>query len=495
MPASKSDYYAVLGVFRDATQEEIKRAYLEAAQRLHPDKNVAAGETELFLEVQQAYEILSNPKRRSQYDATLPPEIDEGNRFIKHEVFFSRPNLVRLGEDQLVYVLLEVGPREEKTDQAPASPLNLCLVLDRSTSMQGEKMDTLKAAAIQLLRSLRPQDVLSVVAFSDRAEVIVPASISIDKKKQEGRIQMMQCSGATEIYHGLEAGLKEVRRTRDPSRVNHIILLTDGNTYGDEQACLQLAEEAAIQNIGITGMGIGHEWNDIFLDALAGKTGGSSAYISNPKDIQRLLVDKFKALVSTYADEVLLEFKEQENIRINYAFRLQPEGGAIEIQLPMRLGPILRDTPLHVLLEVVVGPEALEEPDVLLLNGSLKTSVTSNPLPVPPIRLHLTREVRQDPSADPPPTRILSALSRLTLYRMQERAQIAVEAGQIDVAIRHLQNLATHLLSQGEHSLAKTALFEADNLERMHAFSASGSKDIKYMTRALLLSGGKEKAG
>lgn len=495
MSPSKPDYYAVLGVFRDATQEEIKHAYLEAAQRLHPDKNVAAGETELFLEIQQAYEVLSNPKRRNQYDATLPPEIDEGNRFVKHEIHFSRPNLVQLGEDQLMYVLLEVGPREEKPEQAPAPPLNICLVLDRSTSMQGEKMDILKATAIQLLRSLRPQDVLSIVAFSDRAEVIVPASISLDKKKQEGRIQMMQTSGATEIFYGLEAGLKEVRRTLDPSRVNHIILLTDGNTYGDEQACLQLAEEAALQNIGITGMGIGHEWNDIFLDALASKTGGSSAYISNPKDIEHLLVDKFKALVSTYADEVLLEFKERDNIRIKYAFRLQPEGGAVETRSPMRLGPILRDTPLHVLLEVVVGADALDTNEVLLINGSLKTSVTANPMPIPPIRIHLTREVLKTPSAEPPPTRILSALSRLTLYRMQERAQSAVEAGQIDVAVRHLQNLATHLLSQGEHSLAKTALFEADNLERMHAFSVSGSKDIKYKTRALLLRSGKEKAG
>lgn len=72
MPANKPDHYAVLGVFRDASQEEIKRAYFDAAQRLHPDKNVAAGETELFLEIQQSYEILSNPKRRNLYDATLP---------------------------------------------------------------------------------------------------------------------------------------------------------------------------------------------------------------------------------------------------------------------------------------------------------------------------------------------------------------------------------------------------------------------------------------
>lgn len=493
MAVSKPDLYSILGVFRDATQEEIKRAYFEAAQRLHPDKNVAAGETELFLEIQQAYEILSNPKRRSQYDATLPPEETEANRFIRHEVLYSRPNLVRIGEEQLVYVLLEIGPREEQSTELPTPPLNICLVLDRSTSMQGEKMDILKATAIQLLRSLRPQDVLSVVAFSDRAEVIVPASISLDKKRQEASIQMMQPSGGTEIYYGLEAGMREIRRTIDPSRVNHLILLTDGNTYGDEQACLQLADEAAMYNIGITGMGIGNEWNDIFLDALASKTGGSSAYISNPKDIERFLVEKFKALVSMYADEVLLEYQDQEHVRVNYAFRLQPEGGHIEVTKPLRFGPILRDTPLHVMLELIVGPQALTGDDVMLMNGQLKVSINSQSMPVPPIRLRLTRTVDESPSAEGPPTRILKALSRLTLYRMQERAQTAVTDGRYEAASRHLQNLATHLLSQGENSLAKTALLEAENLERMHSWTTSGSKDIKYSTRALLLGSGKEK--
>lgn len=491
MPFNKQDHYAILGVFRDASQEEIKRAYFEAAQRLHPDKNVAAGETELFLEIQKAYEILSNPKRRNLYDATLPPEI-EVNSALKHEILFSRPNLVSLSEPQLVYALLEIGTRAEK-DSLPTPPLNICLVLDRSTSMQGDKMDMVKATAIQLLRSLRPEDVLSVIAFSDYAEVIVPAAINMDIKKQEGRIQMMQASGATEIYNGLQAGLKEIRRTLDPSRVNHIILLTDGQTYGDEQACLKLAEEAAAHNVGITGMGIGNDWNDIFLDALAGKTGGSSAYISKPKDIQRLLVDKFNALISTYADDVLLEFKIPEHVKLNYVFRLQPEGGSVELESPMHLGPILRDTPLHVLFEFLVSPPALADDTVELLNGALKASITVRPTPVPPIRINLKREVHNNPSMDPPPSRILSALSQLTLYRMQERARAAADQGHYDSASRHLKNLATHLLSQGENSLAKTALFEADNLERMHAWSAGGTKNIKYNTRALLLAGQKEK--
>lgn len=492
MSASQTDHYSALGVLRDATQEEIKRAYLEAAQRLHPDKNTVAGETELFLGVQQAYEVLSNPVRRSQYDATLPPENPAARKLIRHKILFSRPNLVKLKEAQLLYVLLEIEPAERQSGGLPAPPLNLCLVLDRSTSMQGEKMDVLKAASIQLMRSMRPQDVLGIVAFSDRAEVIVPASVNLDRRRQESSIQMIQPAGGTEIFHGLELGLREINRALDPSRVNHIILLTDGDTYGDEQACLKLAEQAARQNVGVTGMGVGYEWNDIFLDALAGRTGGSSVYISEPRDIERYLVEKFKSLTNTYADEVLLEFQRQDHIRLNFAFRLQPEGGEVEAAPAMRLGPIMRETPLHVLLEFIVEPEALEEESVLLLDGYLKVSVITQPLPVPPIRLRLARDICQTPGAEVPPPQVLKALSRLTLYRMQERAQSAADGGRFDEAARHLQNLATHLLSQGENAIAKTALLEAQSLENQRAWSKSGSKDIKYQTRALLLGSGKE---
>ncbi|HEY2979777.1 MAG TPA: DnaJ domain-containing protein [Anaerolineales bacterium] len=493
MPSKQPDYYEILGVLRSASQEDIKRAYFEAAQRLHPDKNKAPGETEIFLGIQQAYEVLANPSRRVKYDATLPAA-EEVHGSVKHEFSFSRRNLVKLGEPQLIYALLEAEPREEQSDKIAAPPLNVCLVLDRSTSMQGEKMDVVKTAAIQLLRSLRPQDIFSVVMFSDKAEVLVPAAYQVERNRQESSIQMMQASGATEIFQGLEMGLREVRRGLDPSRVNHVILLTDGHTYGDEPACLQLAEEAGAQNIGISGIGIGSEWNDIFLDALASRTGGSSAYISKPQDIQRVLIDKFKALANIFADEVLLEYEPVEGIEMKYAFRLQPEGGPISLEKAVRLGPILQDVPLHVLFEFVIQPAALKKETITLLKGTLKISLSGRPQPTPPIELNLTRDVEAEPASEPPPTKILRALSRLTLYRLQERARDEADGGNFDTATRHLKNLASHLLSQGEGQLARTALLEAENLQRMRSWSAEGSKEIKYSTRALLLTDVKEKA-
>ena len=484
MSAGKQDYYSLLGLRRDATPEDIKRAYFEAAQKLHPDKNTAAGETELFLGVQQAYEVLSNTTRRAQYDATLPPE----KKIIlpyRYELICSRPNLIHLDEPQMLYVILELeAPLEAR--QSPAPPLNVCLVLDRSTSMQGEKMDVAKAAAVQVLRGLRPQDVLSVVTFSDRAEVVIPASFYQERSRLESKIQMIKPSGATEIYQGLESGVNEVMRSIDSKRVNHIILLTDGHTYGDEQECLALASRISERGIGISALGIGREWNDIFLDVLATRTGGSSAYIEDPRDIKRLLLEKFNALAQTYAEEVVLKLKPIEGIDLSYAFRLQPDPSRIVMDSVLRLGTILQDAVTQVLFEYIIQPKAVKSELATVLEGTLKVSIASQSLPVPPLQVRLTRPVDATPETQPPPPKIVQALSRLMLYRMQERAQEEIRNGRIETATRHLQRLASNLLSQGERSLAQTIMLEVDHLQKQNVLSSEGSKKMNYGTRALL---------
>ena len=401
MSPQKQDHYSILGVTRDASQEEIKRAYLESAQRLHPDRNVAAGETELFLEVQQAYETLSNARRRAQYDATLPPEI-KINLPYEHSLVYSRSSLVRMEEPQMLYIILEMqAPVESR--RAPSPPLNVCIVLDRSTSMSGEKMDVVKATAIQILRNLRQQDILSVVTFSDRAEAIIPAAYHQDRARLEARIQMIQPSGGTEIFQGLEAGAREGVRSLDAKRLNHIILLTDGQTYGDEQECIELASKLGERGVGISAMGIGKEWNDIFLDVLATRTGGSSAYIAEPKDIKKLLLEKFNALAQVYAEEVNLIPEPVEGAQLSYAFRLQPDPGVIMMdETTLRLGPILQETSTRVIFEYIIHPTAVKSERATVMDATLKASISSTPLPVPSYRMRLQRPVSDKAEADCP---------------------------------------------------------------------------------------------
>jgi len=491
MKPEQQDYYAILGVARDASQEEIKRAYFEAAQKLHPDKNTTAGETELFLGAQQAYEALSNPKRRALYDATLAPQVKIQLPY-EYNLIYSRPTMVHLNEPQMLYLLVELETPAEAR-RAPAPPLNVCLVLDRSTSMQGEKMDMVKSTAIQVLRNLRSQDIFSVVTFSDRAEVIIPAAYDQDRTRLESRIQMIKPSGATEIFQGLEAALNEVRRSLDSKRINHIVLLTDGHTYGDEQQCLALASQAAELGIGISAMGIGREWNDIFLDILATRTGASSAFISEAKDIKRLLLEKFNALAHTYADEVILEINPLDGIELSYAFRLQPDPAPVMIdELPLRLGPILQDTSTRVIFEYIIQPKAVKSDILTFLDGALKVLIASRPFPVPPLRMHLQRPISDLAETDPPPAEVVQALSRLMLFRMQDRARKEIEKGNLDTATRQLQALAANLLTQGERSLAQTIMLEVDHIQQKNTLSAEGSKKINYGTRALFVAPSKK---
>lgn len=492
MSATQRDYYAVLGVPRDASPEEIKRAYFEAAQKLHPDKNTAAGETELFLGVQQAYETLSNPDRRKQYDATLPVEEEAVRLPYRHKIIQSRTSLMKLGEPQMQYVILELEPPEEAR-KASSPPLNLALVIDRSTSMMGQKMDVLKAAAIQVLNSLRPQDILSVVTFSDRAEVIIPAAYHQERSKLEPRIHAIHPSGATEIFQGLEAGVKEVMRSVDSKRVNHIILLTDGHTYGDEQQCLALATKLAEKGIGVSGMGIGGEWNDSFLDALSTRTGGSCAHISDPQDIKRILLEKFNALTQTFAEEVTLDVRPVDGIEISYVFRLQPDPMPIPaVGERYHLGAILQDTSTSVIFEYIIQPKAVKSDTLTFMDGTLKVSMGAQPLPIPPLRMRLSCPVTDTPAEGSPPLEIHKALSRLTLYRMQERARKEIERGNFDTATRQLQALADNLMSQGERSLAHTIALEVDSIKKQHSLSAEGSKKMKYGTRSLFLASPKK---
>jgi Ca-activated chloride channel family protein len=474
-------------LMRNASAEDIRQAYFEAARRFHPDINTALGDTEFFLDIQKAYEVLSNPKERARYDLKLPPE-KPADKPLDLRVIFSRRSLIRLAEPQLIYVLMEFSP-PANFQIPPAPSLNLCLVLDRSTSMKGVSMDVVKSTAIQIMRKMKPQDIFSVIAFSDRAEKVIPAKRSTELDKLETRIRMLQPSGGTEIFSGLELGCNEIISNLNQATVNHIILLTDGRTYGDEEKCINLAKRVSEQGIGISGLGIGSEWNDNFLDALASCTGGSSIYISRPQDIQKTLMEKFTRLGSSYAEESRLDFKVPEGIELRYAFRLQPEAGLLSFESPMMLGPILRETSLRILMEFVVQPLESSHKALTLFDGKISVVLTDEKTPMRPIPIRLSRPVAEEPDPDTPSTEIVEALSRLKLYRLQEQARLEVTAGEYGQASEHLQRLATHLLAQGERGLARTALLEAEHIQQNKSFSQQGRKEIKYGTRALLTSG------
>jgi len=479
----EQDYYATLGVSPTATATDIKRAYRRLARQYHPDAADAPKSTSLlFRLVQEAYDVLSDPQQRTQYDQAHRRFQTARSSPLSLKITPSHKQLGLMGEDQVFYALLELTPAVSQ--DVTRMPLNLCLVLDRSTSMQGARLQRVKEATHYIIDYLQDADYFSLVTFSDRAEVVLPAQRAIDKAIAKSRVSMVHSSGGTEILQGLLAGLDQVQRWQTSQTINHVILLTDGQTYGDEQECLAQAVEAGQQGISVSTMGIGQDWNDQLLDAIASRSGGTSAYIDSAAKIMTVFRDKIHGLSSIFARNLQLTLLAKGSARLKDVFGISPEITRLGLaSMPIELGHLERATPLGILVELLVTTEAVGE--MPLLTATVEGDVAALNMP----GVHVTADtevvVADRPDDQPVPPVIVGALGKLAIFRMQEKTMVELERGDVERASQRLETMATRLLNIGETELAKAALLEAGRLARTGHISPEGRKKIRYGTRSL----------
>lgn len=479
--------YERLGLPRDASPEEIRHAYRQLALRLHPDINVKQGETELFIDIQHAYNRLADPAKKADYDANLPAEADIESP-ISVKLHYSQPSLLRLTEPQVIYALMELRLHPDTSMLVSTTPLNVALVVDCSTSMQGIRLDTVKLTAIDLIRHLQPRDIFSLVKFNDRAELLIPAGSRSEIKSTEMKIQLLQAGGGTEIFKGLEMGFSQVSQFLSKDRVNHIILITDGRTYGDEVSCEKLADQSTAMGIGISALGIGSQWNDKFLDRITSKTGGICRYVSDIGAIRTSLLGEITRLGSSLADQINFSYQPPYEVQLHSAFRLQPDPSPLVLGSPLTLGYMPRFGAMKIALEFLIKEIPDQTVDFTLARGFINYEIPRHKIKTHYVqRLILDRLVTKEPVKEDPPIEILNAMKLIALYRMQERASEAMGQGDINAATRHMENLATHLLNKGEQEFADSVREEVAYIRRNQSFSEDGEKRIKYGTRSLLL--------
>lgn len=481
------DPYTILGISRSATDDEIRKAYRRLAQRLHPDKNPNNLGAEMqFRDVNLAYNLLMDPIAKRDYDLFIAAE-DHHDTYFTLRVTPSKRAVLDLPEEQVIYLLAEIFPAPQMGDgKGKETHVNLTLVLDISNSMKGSRMERVKIAAQRLIEDLSPEDVISVVVFNDRASVIIPATNPTDKHSLRARISMIAPSGGTEIYQGLVAGIQQNRAYSDTKRINSVILLTDGHTFGDQENCLTLAKQAVDEGIVISAMGLGSDWNDEFLDKLASTTGGATSYINSADMVLRFFHDHVRTLANAFAERLQLTIAPDPDIRLEMAFRLSPNPQPLLIDdhvIP--LSSLQANRPIAILLQFTLPagmPKAFRTVARLVVSGEIMQNRRPQFKAVSDLSLEVTDRVQNDE----PPTAIMEALSKLTLYRLQEKAREALNKGNIEEATKRLNNLATRLLEMGQKELAQATLSEAQRVAQTRALSAQGKMTIKYQTRALV---------
>lgn len=261
---------------------------------------------------------------------------------------------------QVAYVLVEASPTEAVAQVR--MPLNFALVLDHSGSMRGKKLASVKEAVKMVIDHLSPNDYISLVMFSDKAEIIIPSMSARDPQGMKAAVERIKVKGGTNMVRGMRAGLDELRRQIVPYAINRMILLTDGRTIG-EKKCLELAREARGAGVVINPLGIGSDWDEDLLDQIGELSGGAQAeFIRTPEDAMSIFQQQIQSAIDVAVRKAVLTLRLPMGVSPKRATRVLPVISEFDAsvlsdrQIVLPLGDLERNNPQAVLVELLIEP-------------------------------------------------------------------------------------------------------------------------------------------
>jgi len=224
---------------------------------------------------------------------------------VKVDVAVAKPYLLA-GQKQTSYIRVGLtGIPINDTGRRTA--VNVAIVLDKSGSMTGEKLRKAKDAAFASIDRLGPNDIVSVIAYDQTVDVLVPATKVSDRQTLRASIEKLSAGGSTALFAGVSKGAAEVRKFLDRQRVNRIILLSDGQANVGPSSPADLGNLGASlikEGISVTTLGLGLDYNEDLMTQLARKSDGNHYFIENSTDLARQFGYEFDDVLSVVAQEV-----------------------------------------------------------------------------------------------------------------------------------------------------------------------------------------------
>jgi Ca-activated chloride channel family protein len=410
------------------------------------------------------------------------------NNELQLRCIMSKDTVLATDTDQAIYALVEIKAGSGTT--AGSMPANFSLVLDRSGSMDGEKMENLKEAVGYMVDHLSDNDFVSVTIFDDQVETLIPNQPALNRDEIKAKLANVIARGGTQVSDGLKAGLAEVKKGLAKDRVNRILLLTDGQTWDDEDACLKLAEEAGKQGIAITSIGIGDDWNEKLLLQLAERSRGNSHWIQNPISILDVFQQEVEGMQAVAAMNLRVTARMSRGVKPHKVYITAPmivdvsRKAVNNSTVVTELGSLDGKKGQSVLIEARIpsqqsGKFRIGQVEVIY-------DIPSQGITGRTVKTDLFVAITRDASAaSKVNAEVMNLAEKVSAFKLQTRALTEAEAGNIAAATRKLQSAATVLLNLGEEDLAEAAEREILSLKKTGALTSAGTKKLEYGTRKL----------
>ncbi|HEY9600430.1 MAG TPA: macro domain-containing protein [Allocoleopsis sp.] len=197
--------------------------------------------------------------------------------------------------------------------------LNIGLVIDRSGSMHGQKIEYVRQAACYAVHQLLPSDRVSVTIYDDRVETLVPSTLAVQKTNIVRKIQQIQSRGSTALHAGWLQGQNEVARYLNPEHLNRVILLSDGLAnvgVTNPDAIASDVHRLAQQGVSTTTMGVGNDYDQNLLEAMASSGDGNFYYIESPQQLPTIFQAELQGLMATVGHTVSLGIEPQAGVEL-----------------------------------------------------------------------------------------------------------------------------------------------------------------------------------
>jgi Ca-activated chloride channel homolog len=335
-------------------------------------------------------------------------------------------------------------------------PVNVSLVIDRSGSMTGAKIEQAKEAAILALSRLSRQDRVSVIAFDHRVEVVVPAGPFEDFSEMKRRIDAIQPGGQTAIYAAVRQAGQSVGEAVSAERISRIILMSDGQANVGPSSPVELerlGRELGGQGISVTTIGLGLDYSEELMSRLALASDGNHAFVENPEQLADIFNKEFGDVLSVVGQDVDIEIDCPEGVT-----PLRGVGRDIKIDgrhVSLRLNKIGEKQERYLVLELEVakglaqGTSAIADVAVSYLDPKAKSRIAMT------AKAEVTFSASQDEVSRSLNPSVTSAVATQLANERSESAVKTRSAGDIAGAKKQLEQNAAYLRAEADRLQAR----------------------------------------
>src|SRR6185503_910450 len=236
--------------------------------------------------------------------------------------FFTKHAKLEAGREQTVDVLIRITPPALSTirpNWKGRPDLNLSLVLDRSGSMEGEKMIRAREAAMFCGDQMLATDRLSVVTFDDQIEVLFPSEPVTNKEAMKALISRVNARNSTALHEAWVRGGLTVSGNLLDQGINRVVLITDGLANVGVTNTDEIVTQAMglfQRGVSTSTIGIGADFNEDLLMPMAQAGGGNAWHVVEPDDMQHIFQIELEGLIAQFAHTVSLSLIPADGVRV-----------------------------------------------------------------------------------------------------------------------------------------------------------------------------------